>query len=185
LTRAKAKYAELQEQHTDRKQAQAEVANEWRDQGAGEGPMVGAHERQKYGGLWGTSPVSPSAAAPASSPSAAGSTSPRRWSPSDAYETTISPSRSPGPGSGAASPDKIPPGKIDLSKLGFLPKKKVDLMSTAPADRDPNPQLPSKSSKSLVDQIPKTPPAELSPHTLGDSDDDDDLEYTENPFDKK
>jgi hypothetical protein len=99
--------------------------------------------------------------------------------------------RSPGPGSGAASPEKVNPGKIDLSKLGFLPKKKVDLMSaaTSPGDKsDTSGAAPTtpQTTKSTLDQIPKTPPAEMSPHTLGDSDDDDDdLEYTENPFDKK
>jgi hypothetical protein len=183
---AKAKYAEMQEGHESRKTAQQEVAAEWREQGAAEGPMVGAHERKKYGGLWGTEPVS---------------TPPRpRWSPSDAYDEQRPSSTSPGRrspiglGSGATSPSQVAsPGKIDLSKLGFLPKKKVDLMSTG-ADRDPNPQLksplsppksPTRSTKSPLDQIPKTPPAELSPHTLGDSDDDDDLDYTQNPFDRK
>ena len=89
---------------------------------------------------------------------------------------------------GAASPEK---GKIDIAKLGILPKKKVDLMSTSPPvststrknnvptledsdDDDPNPSLPAH--KSVVEQIPKTPPAKENPYTLGDSDDD--LEYT-------
>lgn len=119
----------------------------------------------------------------------------RRWHPSDAFDDPVKPvpptgRRSPGPG-GAASPDKATTGKIDLAKLGFLPKKRVDLMSTSPTpreDKDPNPHLPTSpttgpttptSSKSLVDKIPKTPPAETSHHTLGDSDDDDDLDYTE------
>lgn len=81
-----------------------------------------------------------------------------------------------------------PPGKIDMAKLGFLPKTRVDLMSSQ-QDKDPNPSLPGSPSspnavtptsanRSLVAQIPKTPPAETSHHTLGDSDDDDDLEYT-------
>lgn len=62
-------------------------------------------------------------------------------------------------------------------------------MSTSPTpreDKDPNPHLPTSpgpttptASKSLVDKIPKTPPSEVSHHTLGDSDDDDDLDYTE------
>lgn len=76
-----------------------------------------------------------------------------------------------------------------MAKLGFLPKKRVDLMSSQ-QDKDPNPTLPGSgpssptattpttASRSLVAQIPKTPPAETSHHTLGDSDDDDDLEYT-------
>lgn len=50
-------------------------------------------------------------------------------------------------------------------------------------DDDPNPSLPA-AHKSLVQQIPKTPPARKeNPYTLGDSDDD--LEYTRNPFDEK
>lgn len=50
-------------------------------------------------------------------------------------------------------------------------------------DDDPNPSLPS-AHKSLVQQIPKTPPARKeNPYSLGDSDDD--LEYTRNPFDEK
>lgn len=35
-----------------------------------------------------------------------------------------------------------------------------------------------ESGKSLVDKIPKSPVGETSPHTLGDSDDEE-LEYTE------
>lgn len=129
----------------------------------------------------------------------------RRWHPSDNYEEPSKPTaagvpgtagrRSPGP-AGSASPEKAATGKIDLAKLGFLPKKRVDLMSTSPQpreDKDPNPHLPTSpggpatptTGKSLVDKIPKTPPAETSPHTLGDSDDDDDLDYTENPFDRR
>jgi hypothetical protein len=43
-------------------------------------------------------------------------------------------------------------------------------------DDDPNPSL-APAHKSLVEQIPKTPPAKKeSPYSLGDSDDD--LEYT-------
>ena len=43
-------------------------------------------------------------------------------------------------------------------------------------DDDPNPSL-APAHKSLVEQIPKTPPAKKdSPYALGDSDDD--LEYT-------
>jgi len=83
----------------------------------------------------------------------------------------------------------ITSGELTEAKLGILPKKKVDLMSTSPPatgspnrnakddedDDDPNPSLPT-ASKSLVEQIPKTPPAKASPYSLGDSDDD--LEYT-------
>lgn len=161
--------------------------------------MVGASERKQYGGLWGKEPVmgNPSRQPERTSLSEAPPAN-RRWNPSDAYEDPSPPARpssagrrSPGPGSGTASPDKPPAGKIDLSKLGFLPKKKVDLLSTSPsnADKDPNPTIAAtpqgKANKSIMDQIPRTPPAELSPHTLGDSDDDDDVDYTENPFDKK
>ena len=86
------------------------------------------------------------------------------------------------------------------ARLGILPKKRVDLLSTSPSpprastaspknriqvpivsgqdgderDDDPNPSIPS-APKSLVSQIPKTPP-EASPYTLEDSDDE--LEYT-------
>ena len=42
-------------------------------------------------------------------------------------------------------------------------------------DDDPNAALPS-AGKSVVNQIPKTPPKANSPYSLGDSDDD--LEYT-------
>lgn len=70
------------------------------------------------------------------------------------------------------------------AKLGFLPKKRVDLSTL---DKDPNPSLQSATSpasppatgKSLVEKIPKTPTEEVSPHQLGDDDDDDEeLEYT-------
>ncbi|CAD6575227.1 MAG: hypothetical protein TREMPRED_001335 [Tremellales sp. Tagirdzhanova-0007] len=136
--------------------------------------------------------------------------SPARWQPSDAFDDPIPPARtlsasSPSmrvdvggrrtpavgsPGSAAGSPEKST-GKIDPAKLGILPKKRVDLLSTSPPpsnptnnripepngdddDNDPNPALPS-ATKSLVSQIPKTPPA-TSPYTLEDSDDE--LEYT-------
>lgn len=127
----------------------------------------------------------------------------RRWHPSDTFDDAAKPMASsvnagrssPGLAMGTASPEKPAAGKIDLAKLGFLPKKRVDLMSTSPQpreDKDPNPHLPTSpgpttptTGKSLVDKIPKTPPPETSPHTLGDSDDDDDLDYTENPFDRR
>ncbi|KAL7420141.1 hypothetical protein Q5752_005107 [Cryptotrichosporon argae] len=98
---------------------------------------------------------------------------------------------------------------LTAARLGFLPKKRVDLLSTSPQargpdsadDDDPNPGLPSSltarasgatspsapsasNAKALVEQIPKTPPAEANMYQLGD-DDDDDLEYTRNPFDEK
>lgn len=113
--------------------------------------------------------------------------------------------RSPGVG----SPEKSTAGKIDpgkalctvrqplrpsadrLAKLGILPKKRVDLMSTSPSsgsnvkpaskaadDEDFNPGLPAASSD-LVSKIPPTPPANKeprSPYKLEDSDDE--LEYT-------
>ncbi|WWD16309.1 hypothetical protein CI109_100735 [Kwoniella shandongensis] len=139
-------------------------------------------------------------------------TSSNRWQPSDTYDdplpprgaTGASPSnrieigggrRSPGVG----SPDKGL-GKIDPAKLGILPKKRVDLMSTSPAsaapihkdslganagdddNEDPNPSLPS-APQSLVSKIPPTPPAGRGSYSLGDSDDE--LEYTKNPFDEK
>ena len=85
-----------------------------------------------------------------------------------------------------------------IAKLGFLPKKRVDLMSTSPSppgktinkastgrlidgddenedEDDPNPGIPA-APRSIVSQIPKTPPAGHDPYSLGDSDDD--LEYT-------
>ncbi len=88
------------------------------------------------------------------------------------------------------------------AKLGILPKKRVDLLSTSPSppsststnmrstpmvstptddDNDPNPSLPW-AGKSVVSQIPKTPPT-ASPYRLEDSDDE--LEYTRNPFDER
>ncbi|KAK4687875.1 hypothetical protein P7C73_g2252, partial [Tremellales sp. Uapishka_1] len=135
-----------------------------------------------------------------------------RWQPSDSFEDPLPPARTlsanisppranpvsvPGgrksPGLGVGSPEKSlsPAGKIDLAKLGILPKKRVDLLSTSPAkqtpaapEEDPNPLLPSAElPRSLVAKIPATPPASSHPHQLGDSDDDD-LEYTRNPFDE-
>ncbi|KAK8861767.1 hypothetical protein IAR55_002590 [Kwoniella newhampshirensis] len=138
-------------------------------------------------------------------------TSSNRWQPSDAYDDPLPPNRgamgaspsnridvggrrSPGVG----SPDKGL-GKIDPAKLGILPKKRVDLMSTSPSapapihkgssaanndddNDDPNPSLPS-APQSLVSKIPPTPPAERDLYRLEDSDDE--LEYTKNPFDEK
>jgi hypothetical protein len=85
--------------------------------------------------------------------------------------------------------DRAEDSRISLisAKLGILPKKKVDLLSTSPPpttpgqkateeNDDPNPSIPS-AHKSLVEQIPKTPPANKdNMYSLGDSDDD--LEYT-------
>lgn len=229
FTRAKAKYAELQEQHQTTREEQRQMAEEWRDQGHAhaQGRMVGEPKDKNTTpgggrggagpGLWaqqqqdmaqGRSPGGRSSSLSSQSTvdaaPVAQQTASRRWHPSDAYDDPIPTTRttsnssggrrSPAPGSGSQSPDKSAapaPGKIDLSKLGFLPKKKVDLMSSSSSpgnDRDPNNHLPTAttaSGRSLVEQIPKTPPAELSPHQLGDSDDEDDLDYTENPFDKK
>lgn len=78
------------------------------------------------------------------------------------------------------------------AKLGFLPKKRVDLMSSSPApaatagagaaavsgNASATSLASGGSGKSLVDKIPKSPVGETSPHTLGDSDDEE-LEYTE------
>ncbi|CAK9785283.1 hypothetical protein CC85DRAFT_285328 [Cutaneotrichosporon oleaginosum] len=193
---AKAKYAEYQAQQaqTSEQRAAHQALND---------------EVPRQGGLWGESTGRTSLGSRSTSQSSQGeapiSAPARRWHPSDNYEEPGRPSttsaipgaagrRSPGP-AGAASPDKGAAGKIDLAKLGFLPKKRVDLMSTSPQpreDKDPNPHIPTSTGpttpttgKSLVDKIPKTPPAETSPHTLGDSDDDDDLDYTENPFDRR
>lgn len=110
------------------------------------------------------------------------------------------------------SPDKPTTGKIDpgkspsflkcnailtdVAKLGILPKKRVDLLSTSPSS-GPGPAVPPKStlpeedfnagipnanastSSDLVNKIPPTPPATKdpkSPYRLEDSDDE--LEYT-------
>jgi hypothetical protein len=88
------------------------------------------------------------------------------------------------------------------AKLGILPKKRVDLLSTSPPSQaqsqtqvqkpnsgqihfdpdyqdpnDPNPSLPSAvNMKSIVAQIPKTPPGERG-IVIGEEDDDE-LEYT-------
>lgn len=83
-----------------------------------------------------------------------------------------------------------------IAKLGILPKKRVDLLSTSPSASsnvkpttinkpaddedfdDFNPGLPAASSD-LVSKIPPTPPAnkeQRSPYKLEDSDDE--LEYT-------
>ncbi|WVQ93685.1 hypothetical protein IAU59_000761 [Kwoniella sp. CBS 9459] len=151
-----------------------------------------------------------------------------RWQPSDAYDDPLPPQRSMsgssnrievagGSGNGRrsnethiGSPEKAT-GKIDPAKLGILPKKRVDLMSTSPSntsnlldrsrskqqppghinvgndhhdndDDDPNPSLPN-APQSLVSKIPPTPPATDDRYSLGDSDDE--LEYTKNPFDEK
>nr|XP_018266878.1 uncharacterized protein I303_00858 [Kwoniella dejecticola CBS 10117]OBR89036.1 hypothetical protein I303_00858 [Kwoniella dejecticola CBS 10117] len=122
-----------------------------------------------------------------------------RWQPSDAYDDPLPPARSisnsrievnPSRGS-VGSPEKQA-GKIDPAKLGILPKKRVDLLSTSPSnsttnplskhsgnggtdDDDPNPSLPN-ASESLVSKIPQTPPARDDRYRLEDSDDE--LEYT-------
>ncbi|ADV19892.1 hypothetical protein I305_00388 [Cryptococcus gattii E566] len=122
----------------------------------------------------------------------------KRWQPSDAYDDPLPPRSTSVPHqievapsrTNVGSPDK---GKIDPAKLGILPKKRVDLMSTSPSasshlksenksdDDDPNPSLPNGS---LMSRIPPTPPAETTMYKLEDSDDDE-LEYTKNPFDEK
>lgn len=195
LNNAKAKYADYQAQQaqTSEQRAAQEALRE--------------AEASRQGGLWGESTGRTSLGSRSTSQSSQGDAPlpapTRRWHPSDSHEDANKPvsagvntgRRSPGPAAGSVSPDKAATSKIDLAKLGFLPKKRVDLMSTSPRpteDKDPNPHLPTSSGqttpttgKSLVDKIPKTPPAETSPHTLGDSDDDDDLDYTENPFDRR
>ncbi|WWC66725.1 uncharacterized protein I206_100630 [Kwoniella pini CBS 10737] len=129
-----------------------------------------------------------------------------RWQPSDTYDDPLPPARSisnnrievnPNRGS-VGSPEKQV-GKIDPAKLGILPKKRVDLLSTSPSnstlspsnplskkvgsnDDDPNPSLPN-APESLVSKIPQTPPAGDDRYRLEDSDDE--LEYTKNPFDEK
>ncbi|WVF66053.1 hypothetical protein IAT40_000791 [Kwoniella sp. CBS 6097] len=144
-----------------------------------------------------------------------------RWQPSDAYDDPLPAQRSMsgssnrievmgGSGSGRRSPSarfgspEKATGKIDPAKLGILPKKRVDLMSTSPSntstldkskqqppghikvndddDDDPNPSLPN-APHNLVSKIPPTPPATDERYSLGDSDDE--LEYTKNPFDEK
>nr|XP_019048921.1 hypothetical protein I302_02701 [Kwoniella bestiolae CBS 10118]OCF27851.1 hypothetical protein I302_02701 [Kwoniella bestiolae CBS 10118] len=128
-----------------------------------------------------------------------------RWQPSDAYDDPLPPARTmsgnrieiTGSGGGRSStspsnsfsPDKQM-GKIDPAKLGILPKKRVDLLSTSPSsstnpltkknelkddDDDPNPSLPN-APESLVSKIPPTPPAGDDRYRLEDSDDE--LEYT-------
>ncbi|WWC85980.1 uncharacterized protein L201_000851 [Kwoniella dendrophila CBS 6074] len=139
-----------------------------------------------------------------------------RWQPSDAYDDPLPPpksmsgnrievggGRSSFSGAGVGSPEKQI-GKIDPAKLGILPKKRVDLLSTSPSnstttsgsstnpltakknehddDDDPNPSLPN-ASEALVSKIPPTPPAGDDRYRLEDSDDE--LEYTKNPFDEK
>ncbi|BEI79738.1 hypothetical protein CcaverHIS002_0102670 [Cutaneotrichosporon cavernicola] len=191
---AKAKYADYQAQ-------QAQTSEQRAAQQA-----LREAETPRHGGLWAETSGRTSLGSRSASQSSQGEAPvlapTRRWHPSDSFEEAPKPvavsvntgRRSPGPAAGTASPEKAAAGKIDLAKLGFLPKKRVDLMSTSPQpteDRDPNPHLPTSgpttptTGKSLVDKIPKTPPAETSPHTLGDSDDDDDLDYTENPFDRR
>jgi hypothetical protein len=97
---------------------------------------------------------------------------------------------------------RLPIANLPLAKLGILPKKRVDLLSTSPNNNnsasrsgssslgintatagnkhdndDPNPGLPG-ASHDLVSKIPKTPPAsERDRYRLEDSDDDE-LEYT-------
>ena len=129
--------------------------------------------------------------------------------PVPAPKAEVAGRRSPAVGGERATP---PSGRIDLgkspfiahsallmgstsAKLGLLPKKRVDLLSSSPSppstqtamrvkhggddsddEDDPNPGLPS-ASQSIVSQIPKTPPTGQSPYSLGDSDDDE-LEYT-------
>ncbi|EIW68928.1 hypothetical protein TREMEDRAFT_68867 [Tremella mesenterica DSM 1558] len=127
-----------------------------------------------------------------------------RWQPSDAYDDPLPPNRTlsgnrievtPGRRSPASGPSPPPKGTIDPAKLGILPKKRVDLLSTSPPvgsagakgktpldddDDDPNPSLPS-APLSALDKIPKTPPASSS-HRLRDSDE---LDYVPNPFDER
>ncbi|KAK6905429.1 hypothetical protein I203_106258 [Kwoniella mangroviensis CBS 8507] len=132
-----------------------------------------------------------------------------RWQPSDAYDDPLPPARTMSgnrieitsgrsTNSGVGSPEKQI-GKIDPAKLGILPKKRVDLLSTSPSsstntgtnvlskkdnddEDDPNPSLPN-APESLVSKIPPTPPAGDDRYRLEDSDDE--LEYTKNPFDEK
>ncbi|WRT63875.1 uncharacterized protein IL334_000801 [Kwoniella shivajii] len=135
-----------------------------------------------------------------------------RWQPSDAYDDPLPPARTMSGSrievtggrkvstSGTVgSPDKQT-GKIDPAKLGILPKKRVDLLSSSPSnsnspstplmrktnddaeEEDPNPSLPN-APHSLVSKIPPTPPAGDDRYRLEDSDDE--LEYTKNPFDER
>ncbi|WVR03649.1 hypothetical protein IAU60_000644 [Kwoniella sp. DSM 27419] len=154
----------------------------------------------------------------------------QRWQPSDTYDDPIPPSQPMRSGSSSnrievmgggrrspafntvGSPEKTS-GKIDPAKLGILPKKRVDLMSTSPVNSSsldksrtqsafspvPHPQARSdphgddddddpnpslpNAPQSLVSKIPPTPPATDDRYRLEDSDDE--LEYTRNPFDEK
>lgn len=78
-----------------------------------------------------------------------------------------------------------------IAKLGILPKKKVDLLSSSPNSNptppvqpnlldehnsDPNPGIPS-ASHSVISKIPPTPPGRAK-GTFELEDSDDELEYT-------
>ncbi|TYJ53348.1 hypothetical protein B9479_006008 [Cryptococcus floricola] len=238
LSRAKQKYAEFQTAQSERPQhyqpGQSEYAPAPGGSRGGEQNRY-TQPQERVGGLWGERSNSPSISGRSESFSSASTLDPqpvqlgrggqipvrqssgsKRWQPSDAYDDPLPPSRdstsSPNRveiatrNSISGSPDKA--GKIDLAKLGILPKKRVDLMSTSPSkpshlksnpssgsgaasssnakthdndsDDDPNPGLPSAS---FANKIPPTPPAGNSPYRLEDSDDE--LEYTKNPFDEK
>ncbi|KAI9632885.1 uncharacterized protein MKK02DRAFT_19921 [Dioszegia hungarica] len=138
-----------------------------------------------------------------------------RWTPSDTYEDPLPPGRSTPTGNrgismnptgrAVGSPEGRGTAKIDASKLGILPKKKVDLLSSSPnssttipsqtqpkqevnllddhGSSDPNPGIPG-ASHSVISKIPPTPPGRArGQFELEDSDDE--LEYTKNPFDEK
>ncbi|WOO80754.1 uncharacterized protein LOC62_03G004280 [Vanrija pseudolonga] len=217
FNKAKARYNEFQQTREENRVSQQEAAAGWNNHASVDLPQQGYGQQQQYGYAAPSGPP-PTGERPGanqrtisqSSGSTGGSAAPvasaprsssRRWSPTDTYDDDAVPlsqgntinvggRQSPAAG-GATSPDRGAAGKIDLAKLGFLPKKRVDLSTL---DKDPNPSLqnatspasPPATGKSLVEKIPKTPTEEVSPHQLGDDDDDDEeLEYTKNPFDEK
>ncbi|ORX35358.1 hypothetical protein BD324DRAFT_632518 [Kockovaella imperatae] len=197
FNKAKAKYSELQQtaaantaarEESDRQRVgQDRMGASWRSpspQGYGTPTPGGARGgQQNTRGMWADDSSSFSSQSTEPAPKAA------RWQPSDAYDDPLPaiPPTNKIEVTGRRSPAAMekpaaPSGKIDPAKLGILPKKRVDLLSTSPPanpsmeqeEDDPNPSLPS-ATKSIVNQIPKTPPAGSSTYN-GDSDDD--LEYT-------
>ncbi|KAL1411859.1 hypothetical protein Q8F55_002832 [Vanrija albida] len=210
FNKAKARYAEFQQTREENRISQQEAAATWNNHASVDGivPQQGYGQQHGYGAPSGPPPGERPGTNQRSVSNWSGSTggsggdtaanpprSSSRWSPTDNYDDDAVPlsqhgntinvggRRSPAAG-GATSPDRGAAGKIDLAKLGFLPKKRVDLSTL---EKDPNPDLQGASSprsppatgKSLVEKIPKTPTEEVSPHQLGDDDDDDeDLEYT-------
>ncbi|WVQ86081.1 hypothetical protein IAT38_008249 [Cryptococcus sp. DSM 104549] len=160
LSRAKAKYTEFQTaQAQNRANAGSPGQSNWGNSGGREDYAYGApgggrggeqnRSGAQGGGFWGdTGSSSPSVRSnsfssqstldpplqPTAQPVRQQS---KRWQPSDAFDDPLPPTRNAGspsnrdlPGS-VGSPDKGH-GKIDPAKLGILPKKRVDLMSTSP-----------------------------------------------------